>query len=692
MENKVTDHLHQALAELGESELKRFKAKLRDVAMTKTFEKNLQEQLGGAEPAQWVINHFGVEYGAEVTLEAQKAPEHEASAEGLKQALGAYEGKCSDHLETISRVRNLLHRTLGSLGKEELRVFKAKVAEVELSDTSVTNPPIPGGRLERAEVAEMVEELISHYGVRYALDATQTVLRDMNQGALVAALFRLQRAYIKQTWEWTEALFKVSEQLIQIWGSLGPEALENFRIQVAERDQEPESSPIPCDKQATEVTEELIHEYGEERALRMTQSILRSMNRAALAQKLMEASRTEAWRENQCELCPREKDLLEELNPEIIQGPEGSLETYRVHIPRAGAYRCPKTKLRFEVRAAVTICYEYSSWDQYLPAQAAQQRMVAGPLFNIQVDQDGAVAAVHLPHFLCLAGGEISLFQMEVAHFVGGEMLLEKPARVRHFHAVLENPHFSPLGVLWRLIRSKRRVCIHSLVLLYRARRAADITLHLYLLPDDRSVVQAVEEYEKKCQSFQVPKPPLTKPLHYGTYYRTTSNSPNLEIKPKDLEFQRRGPEKHQSYTEVYIQRLEECVELSLRERDQEESVWDVTLRPGDVKPPTVSAEVPAGANTRKTRRDHLVETLKDLREMELKEFKSKLTDTKLQEGYTQVPRGHLEKAESVEVAELLFRHYGQAYATKVAIQVLEAINQRQLAERLQRAAGAGWE
>uniref|UniRef100_A0A8C8VPD9 Uncharacterized protein n=1 Tax=Pelusios castaneus TaxID=367368 RepID=A0A8C8VPD9_9SAUR len=86
------------------------------------------------------------------------------------------------------------------------------------------------------------------------------------------------------------------------------------------------------------------------------------------------------------------------------------------------------------------------------------------------------------------------------------------------------------------------------------------------------------------------------------------------------------------------------------------------------------------------TRRDHLVDTLKNLTKIELKEFNSKLTDIELKEDYTHIPRGELERAECVEIATLLISHYGKAYGVEVAISVLKAINQRDLADKLTKA------
>lgn len=78
-----------------------------------------------------------------------------------------------------------------------------------------------------------------------------------------------------------------------------------------------------------------------------------------------------------------------------------------------------------------------------------------------------------------------------IAHFKSGKMTLERPTRLIAFSAVLENPSFSLLGVLWRKLRSTlNSLPVHSLVLIFQQLSAANTTLHLYLIPDDKSVKQ----------------------------------------------------------------------------------------------------------------------------------------------------------------------------------------------------------
>ncbi|XP_050812690.1 uncharacterized protein LOC127052759 [Gopherus flavomarginatus] len=439
-----------------------------------------------------------------------------------------------------------------------------------------------------------------------------------------------------------------------------------------------------------------------------------------------EDATSDSWGKDRCDLCRRQKGFAE-VQPEILPGLEENQKMYRVHFPQAGSFRCSETELGFEMRAAVTVKYEYESWRCYQTELEMQQWMVAGPLFNICAEPAGAVAAVHLPHFVCLAGGEADGSQMRIAHFVDGRMMLEEPMQVMPFHAVLENPRFSLFGVIWNYFMPKRAPPVHSVTLLYRALRAENITLHLYLIPDILALKKVIDENERKYKSIRVRKPPTTKPLTYGFHY-AVSSTPDVEITPEELEFRYVDPQDEHPYVEIYTQGLVDKLELSLVKQSDRQVIWKALVRPGDIvhsspsterhtepsqtgsqDPGSVSAaenqlmchlqhschRLPTpvlGGGLGKTKRDHLLDTLKNLRKAEMKEFKSKLTDIRLKEGYCHIPRCDLQKAEPVELTELLISHYRVHYAVQVTTMVLEAINQRDLAERLRRATMAGQE
>ncbi|XP_039389909.1 NACHT, LRR and PYD domains-containing protein 1b allele 2-like isoform X3 [Mauremys reevesii] len=294
------------------------------------------------------------------------------------------------------------------------------------------------------------------------------------------------------------------------------------------------------------------------------------------------------WGTDKCKLCPREEDPSEEINPEIIRGPDENQETYRVHLPGAGSFRCSETELGLEVRAAVTVQYRYGFWDQHLSVWSTPKWMIAGPLFSIQAEPVGALAAIHLPHFLCLRGADTS--RIQIAHFIEEGMTLEKPKQVRPFHAVLENPSFSLYGVVWGN-RSKPPILIHSIVLLYWALKMAKTTLHLYIIPNDHSRFKAVDDYEKQCPSRLVSTSLQThKPLTFDSRYIVSSQA-NIEVTPKELEFCNIQAECLQSYMEIYTKDIQGGLEFSLVEKINKEPIWEAHVRPEDATLSVSSAQ-----------------------------------------------------------------------------------------------------
>uniref|UniRef100_A0A8B9F280 FIIND domain-containing protein n=1 Tax=Amazona collaria TaxID=241587 RepID=A0A8B9F280_9PSIT len=159
----------------------------------------------------------------------------------------------------------------------------------------------------------------------------------------------------------------------------------------------------------------------------------------------------------------------------------------RAHLPGAGIFQCSITGLGFKVKSAVTITYRYTTWSTHLSKANEEMWVPAGPLFDIKV-QPRVVQKIYLPHFICLAE-DVDTSQCFIAHFKSGAMMLERPTRVVAFSAVLRNPSFSLLGVLWRkLCSALHSFPVHSLVLIYQQLRAANTTFHLYLIPDDNSL------------------------------------------------------------------------------------------------------------------------------------------------------------------------------------------------------------
>ncbi|XP_032136048.1 NACHT, LRR and PYD domains-containing protein 1 [Sapajus apella] len=278
-------------------------------------------------------------------------------------------------------------------------------------------------------------------------------------------------------------------------------------------------------------------------------------------------------------------------------GPTGPVATevvdrerslYRVHFPMAGTYHWPNMGLCFVVREAVTTEIELCVWDKLL-GEINQQHswMVAGPLLDIKAEP-GAIKAVHLPHFVALQGGHIDTSLFQVAHFKEEGMLLEKPAKVELHHIVLEDPSFSPMGVLLRVIHNALRIFpVTSMVLLYhRIHHPEEVTFHLYLIPSDGSIRKAVDDEETKFQFVRLHKPPPLTPLYMGSRY-AVSGSEELEIIPEELELCYRSPGEPQLFSEFYVGHLGSGIRLQMKNKTDETLVWEALVKPGDLTPAT---------------------------------------------------------------------------------------------------------
>ncbi|XP_054565346.1 LOW QUALITY PROTEIN: NACHT, LRR and PYD domains-containing protein 1-like [Eptesicus fuscus] len=259
---------------------------------------------------------------------------------------------------------------------------------------------------------------------------------------------------------------------------------------------------------------------------------------------------------------------------------------YRVHFPVAGSYHWPNTGLYFVVRGPVTIEIEFCAWDQFLDQTVPQHSwMVAGPLFDIKAEP-GAVAAVYLPHFIALQAEHVDISWFQVAHFKEDGILLEKPTRVEPHYIVLENPSFSPMGVLLRKIHSFLSIPVISNVLLYHRLHPEEVNFHLYLIPSDCTIEKAINNEKKKFQFVQIHKPPPLTPLHIGSRY-IVSGSQKMEILPEELELCYRSPGKPQLFSEFYVGHLGSGIQLQIKSKNDETVVWEAVVKSGDLRPAT---------------------------------------------------------------------------------------------------------
>ncbi|XP_047567415.1 caspase recruitment domain-containing protein 8 isoform X1 [Lutra lutra] len=337
------------------------------------------------------------------------------------------------------------------------------------------------------------------------------------------------------------------------------------------------------------------------------------------------------------ETCLEEKTLVPLEAPKLFSGvgpachsyqflgPEGNVDIelidesaskYNVHFPMAGFYLWPATHLGFLVTAAGTVRIAFDSWSQNLDLklQHEEQWMVAGPLFDISVEPEGVIAEIHLPHIISLSANEVDMSWFYVAHFKDEGIVLEPPARVEPFYAILENPSFSLMGILLRLASGARvSVPITSTTLLYYHFYPEDTKFHLYLIPSDSLLTKAIDEEETKFHGVRLQTSPPVDPLNFGSRY-IVSGSAHLEIMPEELKLSYRSPGEIQVFSKVFAGKMEEPIILEVTDKRHKTLVWRTLVKPVELQFCAASPPSPLSAEAfMKEHRRHLQARLGDL-------------------------------------------------------------------------------
>ncbi|KAE8588318.1 hypothetical protein XENTR_v10022461 [Xenopus tropicalis] len=252
---------------------------------------------------------------------------------------------------------------------------------------------------------------------------------------------------------------------------------------------------------------------------------------------------------------------------------------YRLDLPHGGLFHCCETGIMFHVPSPSVIEFMLSSWRD----SALQRRYDAvGPVFDVKVIS-GLVSAVYLPHYVCLKAGNIHVSQFKIAHYIDDNVVLESPTSIEPFYVVLEDPTFSPVGVV--LLRAMTKIFkvktrIHGVVHLYCSYRTG-YTIHLHFMPHDRSLHEAVKDEEKEHGFHFISKPYRTSAVFTATDYTVTAPD-YATIRPDNIPIRFDG-----DFSEIYIpsSKMEEEIEISLKPGLETEtnSVWGATVRREDL-------------------------------------------------------------------------------------------------------------
>lgn len=83
------------------------------------------------------------------------------------------------------------------------------------------------------------------------------------------------------------------------------------------------------------------------------------------------------------------------------------------------------------------------------------------------------------------------------------------------------------------------------------------------------------------------------------------------------------------------------------------------------------------------TVRDFILEALEDLESEQLHKFRRKLTDMNIDEKYKKIQRSRLENTNADKTVDIILSFYRESYGCKLTFDVLNHINERQVADNL---------
>ncbi|XP_068089266.1 NACHT, LRR and PYD domains-containing protein 1a-like [Hyperolius riggenbachi] len=295
-----------------------------------------------------------------------------------------------------------------------------------------------------------------------------------------------------------------------------------------------------------------------------------------------------------CNICAQAEDSADVVTPEM------SGNMYRLVLRTIGLFCCSETGIKFQVTRPVIIEYELDSWCDYsdlLDNQIKAYETIS-PLFNITtIGEPYSVSAVYLPHYLCLQGFDGDRSWIQCVHFKDGNLVLETPTTIVPYYVVLENPSFSPIGLLlqsWRLLEDKilNSIPYHGMVLLFskvigsNVQEHKDYAINLYLMPHSRPLANEVETYVERYGFKRVFKHPQTKSLYNKKNY-SVKVSRSAVVEPDDLLFESRFPSEPYPCSEIIIRDTEfmENVFFSVIPENGKDSekVWKAYVSRGEI-------------------------------------------------------------------------------------------------------------
>ncbi|XP_026173578.1 uncharacterized protein LOC113136757 [Mastacembelus armatus] len=322
---------------------------------------------------------------------------------------------------------------------------------------------------------------------------------------------------------------------------------------------------------------DLIVKRHSRQSVEVIREIFKDMNRTDLEEKLLQTSSEGEGPSRSLELVSCGSTMQDcsdwtKLEPEVNKADADETPTYSLQ-SGAGNFECSVSGLRWVCKNQVGFKYQFYSWEEHVERMESIQYMPAGPLIDIRVIA-GKFDEVYLPHWIFIDDNPTVLDKFAVLHIDDCGDVVEKVSEVTSSHVKLPEPIFSLRGVLVKLGLLQK---INCRVLIYKTTKAF-LTLHVYLIPSDPGLEQAIEKREVSDGSKAIRKPHPTRFLQMHQCSILTADLDGAEICPEDLEL--RYENSSPNYFEIFVEKPDR--DFTLRLKQNSEPVWTCVIRQGD--------------------------------------------------------------------------------------------------------------
>ncbi|XP_054878902.1 NACHT, LRR and PYD domains-containing protein 1b allele 2-like [Poeciliopsis prolifica] len=537
--------------------------------------------------------------------------------------------------------------------------------------------------------ADLVDQMVWRLGGE-SVAVAQQVLMDMNRTDVLQNLAGIRSG---STEEFQSVLFQkeasltaMMEKLLETFEDLGEAKFEHFQrvVQKSLSRKAGRRTPAVAVETGRKLKlAELMLEQLDEQTLDMAALVLKKIHRSDLVQKISggnpAAGPPGVTRGH--EGVKLESSCWTELVPEVNQteSPTYSLQS------EAGLFECSISGLRWFCSERVVFRFRFCSWDDgHMDRMESRGYRPAGPLLDISVIT-GRMAAVFLPHWICVDDVPEPLEHFAVLHMDHCGDAVEKVSEVSPSHVRLTEPVFSPRAVL---MRAGFPVKVYCNVLLYRT-NTAFLTLHVYLVPRDPALQQAMDQKETSSGYRVIQKPDPEKSLKMNEFFFLTSDLEAAEVSPK-TGIKLRYPRGKPNFFEVYVENADRTFSLTLRADGQDQPVWECSVRKDEYQSSSQAQEIQSvdehlaemmqRAAIITSDKEMLLNLMKDLKQEELKGFKWFLKNRDVSSGCPQIPVSLLEEADASDLVDLMMNTYSRG-AVLLTQDIFKKISRNDLVE-----------